>query len=102
MKLVLLLLSVIVPLLIAPACRASNIVVVYPGGSKSHLIAVMPIVEELAHRGHNITLVTSFKVYHSDSIQEIFLAEVAALIDAWSPDWFAMSKQGKDVNLITF
>jgi hypothetical protein len=81
-------------LVLAPACRASNIVVVYPGGSKSHLMAVMPIVEELASRGHNITLVTSFKVPHSSSINEIFLSEVATLIDAWSPDWFAMSKQG--------
>jgi len=88
------LLLVTVALTVAPACRASNIVVVYPGGSKSHLIAVMPIVEELANRGHNITLVTSFKVPHSDSIHEIFLAEVAVRIDAFSPDWFGMSKQG--------
>ena len=78
-----------------PACwAASKIVVLYPVGSKSHLIAVMPIVEELAHRGHGITLVTSFKVPIGESIRMIYLDELAARMEAFSPDWFGMSKQG--------
>ena len=75
-------------------CRAAKIVVLYPVGSKSHLISVMPIVDELAQRGHDITLVTSFKVPISDSMRLIFLDDLAAKLDAFSPDWFAMSNEG--------
>lgn len=89
------LLLFIVAVSTVPACwAASKIVVLFPVGSKSHLIAVMPIVEELAQRGHEITLVTSFKVPISESIRMVYLDELAARMEAFSPDWFGMSKQG--------
>ena len=76
-------------------CRAANIGVMYPGGSKSHLFAVMPIVEELAKRGHNITIVSAYKLSTDNGpIRQIHLADLEKLIEAFTPDMFAMSKQG--------
>ena len=37
--------AVCVILPVIPACKASKIVVMYPVGTRSHLMAVMPIVE---------------------------------------------------------
>ena len=79
-----------------PVCHGERIVVLYPCGSKSHLIAVMPIVEELDQIGHNITLVTAFKVPLSNSINEIFLTDVNALIEPSPFNWFELSAQGKN------
>jgi len=75
--------------------EAAKIGVMYTGGSKSHLLAVMPIVEELAERGHDITIVSPHKVSTDDSaIRLIHLADLEARIKAFSPDMFGMSKQG--------
>lgn len=55
---------------------SANILVLYPGSGKSHKIAVMPILEELAERGHQITIVSAFKTAtNSDNIRDIVLPE---------------------------
>ena len=55
---------------------SANILVLYPGSGKSHKIAVMPILEELAGRGHQITIVSAFKTAtNSDNIRDIILPE---------------------------
>ena len=42
-------------------CRSAHILVLTVFGSKSHKIALMPIVKELAGRNHSITFVTPYK-----------------------------------------
>lgn len=75
--------------------QAARIGVIYTGGSKSHLLAVMPLVEELAKRGHTITIVSPHKVSLDDTnIRLIHLADMEERIKAFSPDLFGMSKQG--------
>ena len=77
-----------------PGCFAAKIAVLYPGGSKSHLIAVMPIVEELALRGHDVTVVSPFKMSTENSMRLIHLAELEKLIESVPIDWFGMSDKG--------
>lgn len=61
--------------------HTANILVLYPGSGISHKTAVMPIVEELAERGHNITIVSAFKtVTKSANIRDIVLTESADFI----------------------
>ena len=74
---------------------SARILVLYPVASKSHKFAVMPIVEELAQRGHQITFVSPFKPSKSvENIHEIVLSELAALKEMTDVDWFAMTKAG--------
>lgn len=77
-----------------PGCLAAKIAVLYPGGSKSHLIAAMPIVEELAQRGHDVTVVSPFKMSTENSMRQIHLAELEKLIESVPIDWFEMSDKG--------
>jgi hypothetical protein len=82
--------------LTVPTCWAGRkIVVLYPFSSKSHLMSVMPIVEELAHRGHNITIVTCVKIPMLESIREIYLPGLAERFEALTPNMFQMSKEGQ-------
>ncbi|KAK4036437.1 hypothetical protein OUZ56_028492 [Daphnia magna] len=78
------------------SCMGERIVVLYPVGSKSHFYAVMPLLEELAERGHNVTIFSPFKGITKTikGATEIFLASIAQKIDAIDIDWFAMQKQG--------
>ena len=74
---------------------SARILVIYAASSKSHKLSVMPILEELAQRGHQITVVSPFKPSKSvENIHEIVLSELAALIEMTEVDWFAMSKAG--------
>ncbi|XP_054278673.1 UDP-glucosyltransferase 2-like [Macrosteles quadrilineatus] len=41
-------------------CNAANILVIQPTPARSHVIAMEPFFEELASRGHNVTLLTCF------------------------------------------
>lgn len=40
--------------------RASNILVFMPLPFKSHIRGFQPLFEELTHRGHNVTVVSSY------------------------------------------
>lgn len=63
---------------LATLASSANILVLYPGSGKSHKIAVMPIVEELAERGHQITIVSPYPTSTTSSnIKDIVLTESA-------------------------
>ena len=76
--------------------QAAKIVVMYAVCSKSHMFAVMPVVEELAKRGHEVTVFTPFKGIAKNVVngREIFLEESAKLIEEYEVDWFDMQKKG--------
>uniref|UniRef100_A0A0P5LVW5 UDP-glucuronosyltransferase n=1 Tax=Daphnia magna TaxID=35525 RepID=A0A0P5LVW5_9CRUS len=78
------------------SCMGERIVVLYPVGSKSHFYAVMPLLEELAERGHNVTVFSPFKGITKTikGATEIFLASIAQKVDTIDIDWFGMQKQG--------
>lgn len=91
--------SIVLPLLVAYAvgsCFGERIVVLYPLGSKSHFYAVMPIIEKLVERGHNVTVFTPFKgiTKNVKNVREVILESLAKKIDEVDIDWFAMQKQG--------
>ena len=74
----------------------AKIVVVYPICSKSHILAVMPAVEELGKRGHQVTVFSPFKgiAKNVPNSREVFLPVIAKMLDEAQIDWFAMQKQG--------
>ena len=74
----------------------AKIVVVYPVCSKSHIMAVMPAVEELGKRGHQVTVFSPFKgiAKNVPNVREIILSDIAKMMDEAQIDWFAMQKQG--------
>jgi glucuronosyltransferase len=78
------------------SCISARIVVVYAACSKSHMIAVMPAIEELAQRGHQVTVISPFKgiAKKVKNGREIFLADIAKGMDEAEIDWFAMQKKG--------
>lgn len=46
----------------APEIKSSNILVFVPSPWKSHIVSFQPLFLELAHRGHNVTVVSTFVV----------------------------------------
>lgn len=42
--------------------KSSNILVFVPSPWKSHIVSFQPLFLELAHRGHNVTVVSKFSV----------------------------------------
>lgn len=86
-------------LMLTSTCtRAAKIAVLYPGATKSHLIAVMPIVEALAERGHDVTLVSAYQIPSSTNnnsiIRMIHMADFEKSMESMPIDWFAMSEKG--------
>ena len=74
---------------------SARILVINAVSSKSHKFAVMPILEELAQRGHQITVVSPFKPSKPvKNIQEIAVKELEDFIEITNVDWFAMTKAG--------
>ncbi len=74
-------------------CTGARIVVIYAVSSKSHMFAVMPVIEKLAEKGHQITVFSPHggiakKVLNN---HEIILTEFA---NKTQIDWFAMQKEG--------
>lgn len=45
-----------------PVIKSSNILVFLPSPWKSHTVSFQPLFLELAHRGHNVTVVTKFPI----------------------------------------
>lgn len=93
--------SVLLFSLVLAACafqltHSARIVVVYAICSKSHMFAAMPAVEELAKRGHQVTVFTPFKGISKNVVngKEIFLSEAAKAIEDNDVDWFEMQKAG--------
>lgn len=46
----------------ASEIKSSNILVFVPSPWKSHIVSFQPLFLELAHRGHNVTVVSKFVV----------------------------------------
>lgn len=46
--------------ILAPVILSANILVFMPMPIKSHFRGFQPLFEELSHRGHNVTVVSSF------------------------------------------
>lgn len=88
-----------------PFSYSARIVVIYAVASKSHMFAVMPVVEELAKRGHEVTVFSPFKGIAKNVLngREILLDETARNIEESEKnlDWFAMQKEGAS-QIITF
>jgi len=73
----------------------ANILVLYPGSGRSHKIAVMPIVEELAKRGHQITVISAYPTsVLSDNIHDIVLPESADFFNNMPFSRFDSQKAG--------
>ena len=73
---------------------SANILVLYPGSGKSHKISVMPIVEELAERGHRITIVSPYPTStKSKNIKDIFLPDAAEYINNMVFERFEAQKE---------
>ena len=73
------------------ASDAERILVLAPMCSKSHTISFMPIVEELATKGHQVTVVTPYEFnFPTENIVEIRLQNAYQQFDI---DWFSMRKQ---------
>ncbi|KZS03466.1 Ugt36Ba, partial [Daphnia magna] len=87
---------VVLSALATESCMGERIVVLYPAGAKSHFYAVMPLLEELAERGHNLTVFSPYKGITKTikDATEIFLASIAQKVDTIDIDWFGMQKQG--------
>ena len=68
------LLLAIATMLIA-SCEGGKILFWMPVGSKSMRITYMPMLEELAKRGHEITLVHPFKTESVEGITEIISSD---------------------------
>lgn len=75
--------------------QASRILAIFIVGSRSPKLAAMPILEELAVRGHQITLVSTFKSYLKEpgNIKEIVVStDVEESFKEM--DWFTSEKSG--------
>ena len=77
-------------------CAGERIVVLHTIGSKSQFYAVRPVIEELAKRGHKMTVFTPFKgiTQNTENISEVVLPNVARIMEEADIDWFVMQKQG--------
>ena len=79
-------------------CAGERIVVLHTIGTKSQFYAVRPVIEELAKRGHKMTVFTPFKeiTQNTENISEVVLPNVARLMEEVEADigWFTMQKQG--------
>lgn len=73
----------------------ARILALYATSGKSHKISVMPILEELARRGHEITIVSPYEPAKKiDNIREIVLSELENSMSPNDINWFEMPKQG--------
>lgn len=87
---------VLLVVVVIGSCFGERIVVLYPMGSKSHFYAVMPVIEKLAERGHNVTVFTPFKgiIKTIPNAKEVVLDTVTKHLEEMDIDWFTMHKQG--------
>lgn len=75
---------------------ASRILVLSPLGPRSHMYSFMPMVEALAERGHQMTVVTPHSPKtESPNIRKIVLTE---LIDSVEVEWYDFKEHGLLVN----
>lgn len=73
--------------------QADRILVLAPACSKSHKISFMPIVEALAEKGHQVTVVTPFSPDNQiENVKEIVVRN--NIFTEMDINWFQMSREG--------
>ncbi len=74
-------------------CESARILALFPLGSKSHKIAGMPIVEALAARGHEVTVISAFKTNPVENVKEVLLEKLSLVFTVYFEfDWFGVQK----------
>ncbi len=74
-------------------CESAHILALFPLGSKSHKIAGMPIVEALAAKGHEVTVISAFKTHPVKNVKEVLLEQLAMVFTVYYEfDWFGAQK----------
>ena len=87
----LLLVIIFLNLLVTFGCLASRILVLSPMGTKSHAYGFLPLVEALAERGHQMTLVTAHPhKTKSPNIRSIVLYNLEEQVEK---EWFFFKRE---------
>ena len=74
---------------------AARILVLYPVCSRSHKFTTVPLFEELAKRGHQITVFSPFQPTKTiENVHEVVLKGVSDFIESSEMNWFEMEKSG--------
>jgi glucuronosyltransferase len=83
------------------ACYGGRILVLLPLGSKSHKLAVMPVLEALAQRGHNLTIVSGFQSPEKmTNIHEIQITSIDVILEK-VVNWYDTEKGDDETQLKT-
>lgn len=83
-------------------CYGERILVLLPLGSKSHKIAIMPIVEALAQKGHNLTIISGYaSATEMNNIRELQITSIDEILERVKVDWFETQKQDSMTQLKT-
>ena len=80
--------------------NAARILAIFPIGSKSHFISALPIVETLAEKGHEVTLLSPFQLDKS-STRQVHMRDWADLMEEYKMDFFAMHKENSFTQMAT-
>jgi glucuronosyltransferase len=82
-------------------CYGGRILVLLPLGSKSHKLAIMPVLEALAERGHNLTIVSGFKSPKKMTyIHEIQITSIDVILEK-IVNWYETPKGDSETQLKT-
>ena len=71
---------------------AAKILVLTPMGTKSHAIGMMPLLEALGERGHEVTLVAPHS--HKTKSPNIRKIELSDVIEHVEGEWYAFKLDG--------
>ena len=66
--------------------RSNRVLVLAPICTKSHQYALMPILEALADKGHQVTVVSPFRISQAVNVREIVIQDVFDRFSSTS--WF--------------
>lgn len=84
---------VIAAVLCAGCSQGARIVAFFTVGTASHKMTTMPILEALAERGHQVTVVSSFQTEPTKNVKEIVLASATKNVEENDFNWFEVQKQ---------
>lgn len=83
-------------------CFGERILVLLPLGSKSHKLAVMPVVKALAQKGHNLTIISGYKsATKINNIREIQITSIDEILERVKVNWFETQKEDSLTQLKT-
>ena len=78
--------------------QGARILALFSIGSKSHLISALPIAEALAEKGHEVTLMSPFKLEKS-STRQVYVKEWESLMEEYEMDFFEMHKENSFIQM---